>query len=69
LLPIDLSSTQKEEIKTQSLLSNQITNSYWTSAWTLYLNDTSNNTNLKIVKTRLKSLLVTLTQLAEYQLM
>jgi len=69
LLPIDLSITQKNQIKTQSLLSNQTTNSYWTSAWTLYLIDTSNTTNKNSVKSRLKSLLVTLTQLAEYQLM
>ena len=69
LLPIDLSITQKNQIKTQSLLSNQTTNSYWTTAWTLYLSDTSNTTNKNSVKSRLKSLLVTLTQLAEYQLM
>ena len=69
LLPIDISSTQKEQIKIQSLLSNQMSNDYWTSAWTLYLNDTSNTTNKNIVKSRLKSLLVTLNQLAEYQLM
>lgn len=69
LLPIDISSTQKEQIKIQSLLSNQTTNNYWTSAWSLYLSDTSNTTNKNSVKTRLKSLFVTLTQLAEYQLM
>ncbi len=69
LLAIDLSVDQKNEIKVQSLLSNQITNNYWTSAWSLYLSDTSNTTNKNSVKTRLKSLLVTLTQLAEYQLM
>jgi uncharacterized protein (DUF1800 family) len=69
LLPIDISSTQKDQIKIQSLLSNQTTNNYWTSAWSLYLSDTSNTANKNSVKTRLKSLLVTLTQLAEYQLM
>ncbi len=69
LLPIDLSATQKNQIKIQSLLSNQTANSYWTSAWLLYLSDTKNTTNKNSVKTRLKSLLVTLTQLAEYQLM
>ncbi len=69
LLPIDVSSTQKEQIKIQSLLSNQTSNDYWNSAWTLYLNDPSNTTNKNSVKSRLKSLLVTLTQLAEYQLM
>jgi uncharacterized protein (DUF1800 family) len=69
LLPIDLSAIQRNEIKTQTLLSNQTTNNYWTSAWSLYLSDTSNTTNKNSVKTRLKSLFVTLTQLAEYQLM
>jgi uncharacterized protein (DUF1800 family) len=69
LLPIDLSAIQRNEIKTQTLLSNQTTNNYWTSAWSLYLSDTNNNTNKNSVKTRLKSLLVTLTQFAEYQLM
>ncbi len=69
LLPIDLSTTQRNQIKIQSLLFNQTTNSYWTSAWSLYLSDTKNTTNKNSVKTRLKSLLVTLTQLAEYQLM
>ena len=69
LLPIDLSAIQRNEIKTQTLLSNQTINSYWTSAWSLYLSNTSNITNRNSVKTRLKSLFVTLTQLAEYQLM
>lgn len=69
LLPIDLSAIQRNQIKTQSLLSNQTTNGYWSSAWSLYLSDTSNATNKNSVKTRLKSLLATLTQLAEYQLM
>lgn len=69
LLPIDLSTTQKDQIKIQSLLSNQTTNIYWTSAWSLYLADTTNTTNKNSVKSRLKSLLVTITQLAEYQLM
>jgi uncharacterized protein (DUF1800 family) len=69
LLPIDLSATQKEQIKIQSLLSNQTTNSYWTTAWSLYLSNTANITYKNSVKSRLKSLLVTLTQLAEYQLM
>ncbi|MBE0390404.1 DUF1800 family protein [Flavobacterium sp. PL002] len=69
LLPIDLSTEQKDLIKIESLLSNQVTNYYWTSAWNSYLSDTSNTTNKKTVQTRIKSLLVTITQLAEYELM
>ncbi|AWG20678.1 hypothetical protein FFWV33_03545 [Flavobacterium faecale] len=69
LLPIDLSLEQKNVIKTQSLLSNQTTNNYWTAAWNLYLSNPTNTTNKNTVKSRLKTLLVTITQLAEYQLM
>jgi hypothetical protein len=54
----------KDQIKYNPLLSNQTTNNYWTSAWSLYLSDTLILLTKKIVvKTRLKSLLVTLTQL------
>jgi hypothetical protein len=68
LLPIDLSTTVKNTLKKQNLLSNQTDNYYWTTAWTNYLGNPSAS-NLTIVKTRLKSLLLTITQLAEYQLM
>lgn len=69
LLPIDLSTTQKDSLKFQTLLSGQSNNAYWTNAWNTYLADTTNNTNRNIVKSRLKGLLFTITQLAEYQLM
>lgn len=69
LLPINISNGQRDLIKTQSLLSNQSSNSYWTSAWALYLNNPSNSVNKSIVEARLKTLLVSITQLAEYQLM
>ncbi len=69
LLPLDLSNEQKELLKIQSLLSNQTTNNYWTDAWNLYLNNPANNASRISVVTRLKSLLVSITQLAEYQLM
>ncbi len=69
LLPIDLSSALKNTLKTQNLLSNQTDNIYWTSAWNNYIGTPSNTSYTSIVKTRLKSLLLTITQLAEYQLM
>ena len=68
LLPVDLPATYKNDTKIQTLLAGQVTNSYWTTAWNTYVaNPTTANAN--IVKTRLNSLLTTLLQLAEYQLM
>lgn len=69
LLPIDLSTTVKNTLKSQNLLSNQTDNNYWTSAWNNYTGNPTNTTYANTVKTRLKSLLLTITQLAEYQLM
>ncbi|HMU10957.1 MAG TPA: DUF1800 family protein [Ferruginibacter sp.] len=68
LLPVDLPANYKTDTKVQTLLAGQVTNSYWTTAWNNYIaNPTTANTNT--VKTRLNSLLTTLLQLAEYQLM
>lgn len=68
LLPVDLPASYKTDTKVQTLLAGQVTNSYWASAWTTYVaNPTTANAN--IVKTRLNSLLTTLLQLAEFQLM
>ena len=69
LLPVEISSTAKSSLKVQNLLSNQINNSYWTTAWTNYSNSPTNAAYSSVVKTRLKGLLVSITQLAEYQLM
>ena len=69
LLPIDLSTPQKDAIKFQTLLYLQITNAYWTSAWNNYIANPTNNSYKNIVKTRLQGLLLTITLLAEYQLM
>lgn len=69
LLPVDISSATKESLKIQNLLSNQTTNSYWTTAWLNYKNAPSNTAYTAVVKTRLKGLLLSITQLAEYQLM
>lgn len=68
LLPVDLPATYKTDTKVQTLLGGQVTNNYWTTAWNNYVaNPTTANTNT--VRTRLNSLLTTLLQLAEYQLM
>jgi len=69
LLPVDLSASVKSNLKIQNLLSNQTNNSYWTTAWLNYTGNPSNASFTSIVKSRLKSLLVAITQLAEYQLM
>ena len=69
LLPVDLSSTAKSELKVQNLLSNQVNNSYWTTAWNNYISNPTNVSYTNTVKSRLKSLLLAITQLSEYQLM
>lgn len=69
LLPVDLSPSVKSDLKIQNLLSNQISNSYWTTAWNNYIANPTNTSNTTIVKQRIKSLLLAITQLAEYQLM
>ncbi len=69
LLPIDLSSSVKNNLKVQNLLSNQVENYYWSGAWSNYVNNPTNAGFTSIVKTRLKSLLLAITQLSEYQLM
>jgi hypothetical protein len=68
LLPIDLSTTTKNAIKTQTLLTGQDTDGYWTGAWRSYIN-TPNEMTESIVKIRIRSLLLTIVELAEYQLM
>jgi hypothetical protein len=69
LLPIDLSTSQKNSIKQQTLLYQQITDSYWTSAWNNYISNPANASYKAIVNDRLKGLLYTIAQLSEFQLM
>ncbi|MBL7739860.1 MAG: DUF1800 family protein [Chitinophagaceae bacterium] len=69
LLPVDLSTDQKNAIKLQTLLSGQALDSYWTTAWANYIGAPGNSSYTNIVTTRLKNLLTTIVQLAEYQLM
>ncbi len=69
LLPLDLPATFKTDTKVQTLLGGQVTNNYWTTAWNNYTGTPTNTSYTNIVKTRINSLLTTLLQLAEYQLM
>jgi uncharacterized protein (DUF1800 family) len=69
LFSVDLSATFKSDTKIQTLLGNQVTNGYWTTAWTNYIGAPGNSSYTNIVKTRLTSLLNTFLQLAEFQLM
>lgn len=68
LLPIDFSLSAKNAIKTQTLLTGQDSDYYWSSAWRSY-NNNPTDMNLQIVKTRIRSLLLTIVEFAEYQLM
>jgi uncharacterized protein (DUF1800 family) len=69
LIPVDLSAPQQSTIKLQTLLSGQTTDSYWTTAWNNYVGAPTNTSYVNVVTSRLKSLLTTIVQLAEYQLM
>ena len=69
LLSVDLAASFKSDTKIQTLLGGQVTNNYWTTAWNNYKGAPTNTSYLNIVKTRLNSLLTTILQLAEYQLM
>ena len=50
------------------LLSNQSTDAYWTTAWTTYLSNPTNTTNLNIVRTRLQSFYQAVLGMAEFHL-
>lgn len=69
LLPVDLSQSQKDSIKSSSLLGGQISNHYWPDAYDDYLANPTNATKKGVVDTRLKTLLSGICQLAEFQLM
>lgn len=67
LLGIDVSKTTKDNIKVGTLLSGQTQDYYWTSAWNTYISN-PNTSNTNIVRSRLSSLLIELTHLAEHNL-
>jgi uncharacterized protein (DUF1800 family) len=66
---IDLPTQYKRDTVVATLLTGQVTNSYWTTAWNNYLGAPTNTTYINTVKTKLNSLFTTFLQLAEYQLM
>jgi len=65
---VPLSATARQTIKQQILLSNQVTDSYWTLAWNAHIANTADVAAYNIVNTRLKQLLQYLAGLPEYQL-
>ena len=67
-LPMDLPQSYKDEMKKQTLLSNQETDNYWTSAWNTYLSN-PNTANTRTVENHLKALLDAVLKLSEFQLM
>ncbi|MBS1567110.1 MAG: hypothetical protein JST39_22195, partial [Bacteroidetes bacterium] len=67
LLPQDLSATQKTYLKS-ILLSNQVTDSYWTTAWNAYVASPNDATALGTVKSRLDTLINYMVSLEEYLL-
>jgi uncharacterized protein (DUF1800 family) len=69
LFAVDFPAAYKSTTKIATLLNGQITNDYWTTAWTNYVNTPTNTSYVNIVKARLNSLLTTFLQLAEFQLM
>ncbi|HUC83441.1 MAG TPA: DUF1800 family protein, partial [Flavisolibacter sp.] len=68
LLPVEVSQSQKDALKGRTLLYQQTTDAYWTTAWNNYLASPT-AANRKIVEDRLKSFFLEILQLAEYQLM
>lgn len=81
LLPLDLSQTQKDQMKYATLLSGQSNGSnsdhYWTDSWNAWLaavqatppNPMAVTSTRSVIEPRLKNLLSGICQLAEYQLM
>jgi uncharacterized protein (DUF1800 family) len=68
VLKIDLSQTNRDFIKSSTLLGGLTNDVYWTQAWDLYKIDITNTVNKNIIKTRLQNMLFYIMSLAEYQL-
>jgi len=68
LLRLPLLQSSMDQLKKDIILSGQITDSYWTTAWQAYLANPADTTNANIVKTRLTSLYQYLLKLPEFQL-
>lgn len=68
LLPLDLPSSYKLQLKQQALLNNQTNDSYWTNLWNQYTAAPTVTTNINSVTTKLKTLVSEIINLAEFQL-
>jgi uncharacterized protein (DUF1800 family) len=70
LLRRTLSQGLRDQIKTDILLTGQITDNYWSDAWNAYINAPANLNNFTVVNNRLKTLAAYfMSKLEEYQLM
>lgn len=67
LTSTDIDASLKKTLKTQILLSGQVSDYYWTDAWNLYIT-TPTTINYNTVHTRLKTLLKYIMNLPDYQL-
>jgi uncharacterized protein (DUF1800 family) len=68
LLPVDLSLDKRNQIKTQTLLSGQQSDNYWTSLWNQYNANPADQGLQDQVINRLRNLYFTIVRLAEFQL-
>jgi hypothetical protein len=68
LLRMPLSQSSRDQIKKDILLSGQVTDSYWTSAWMAWLGNPTDKVIRMTVETRLKELYKYIMNLPEYQL-
>ncbi len=68
LYAIPISSTTKEQLKISTLLSGQLSDHYWTDAWSAFESDPEDVANKNSVSIRLRTLLKALMNGAEFQL-
>ncbi len=69
LLRMQLNQATRDTIKTQTLLSGQSTDSYWTTAWNNYISSPNTPANFSDVNNRLQSLIKYFMNLEEFHLM
>ncbi len=65
---IDISTSSKNQLKTDILLGGQSSDYYWTDAWNQYLSNPTNTANTNTVRNRLRDLIKYFMDLSEYQL-
>ena len=68
LLGLPLIQSSRDQIKSDILLTGQISDGYWTSAWNTFISNPGDMMNTTVVKTRLANLYMYLMRLPEYQL-